>query len=118
MAIAVVKILAYVYSWMLLVCCCLTQVLHILICRQRQRAALTLAALLTRAVALEHDNTVGDSCGDESGTVAEAGPARVEVEGDVAEHVAQRAEEERHMPAEPGELEAVEIPSVNQIFPW
>ena len=49
------------------------------------------------------NNTVGCCCCHEGGAIREAGPARVEVESDVGEAVAERAEEERDVSDKPTE---------------
>lgn len=82
--------------------------MHILIANQLKRAALTLTALRTSAVALEDNDTVGDGGGNEGGAVREASPAAGGVEGNVAQAVAQSAEEEGHMSSEPGKLEGLD----------
>lgn len=79
--------------------------MHILVADQLEWAALALTALGASAVALEDDNTVGDGSGEEGGAVREASPAAGRVEGDVAEAIAESAQEESHMSSEPGELE-------------
>jgi hypothetical protein len=86
--------------------CKYTKILHILISRQREWAALSLSALLARAVALEDDDAVSCSSGNKRSAVGELSPTAVGVEGDVAQAVTQRAEQEGHVAAEPGELEA------------
>lgn len=81
----------------------ITKVLHILIPKQLQRGALSLAALGAGAVAFEDDDAVGGGGGDEGGAVAVAGPGAVRVEGDVAQAVAEGAQQERDVADEPGE---------------
>ena len=83
-----------------------TQVLNIFVSEQLQGAALTLPTLCTCTVAFEYDDTVCCCRRDEGGAVAEARPATDGVEGDVAQAVAEGAEQERHMPAEPRELQS------------
>lgn len=82
----------------------LTEILNIFISSQRQRS--TLLATSTPLASTEcfvDDNAVGSCCGHEGGAIREAGPARVEVEGDVGEAVAERAEEERDVADKPAE---------------
>ena len=83
-----------------------TQVLHILIPSNSHRAALSLPTLGTGPVALKHNDPVSGSGCDESSAVGEASPAAGGVEGDVAQTVAEGAEQEGDMAAEPGELQA------------
>ena len=83
-----------------------TQILHVLIPSQLQRGAMPLPTLRTCTVAFEDHDAVGGGGGDKGGAVAVAGPAAGRVEGDVAQAVAEGADEEGDMPAEPGELEA------------
>lgn len=86
---------------------CLTQILHILVGDQGERASLTLPALSTRAVAFEDDDAIGGSGGDESSAVAELCPTAVVAEGDVAQGVAERAQEQSNMADEPCELQGL-----------
>lgn len=85
----------------------LTEILHVLVSRQLERAALTLTTLCTSTVSLEHDYAIGNCCGHKGSAVGESSPAAVEVEGKVAEGVAESAQEESDMAAEPGELESL-----------
>lgn len=87
---------------------CHSEILNIFISSQRQRS--TLLATSTPLASTEcfvDDNAVGSCCGHEGGAIREAGPARVEVEGDVGEAVAERAEEERDVADKPAELKGL-----------
>ena len=89
-----------------------TQILDVLIPEKRQRAALAFPTLSARTVALEDHDSVGCSGRDEGGAVAVACPAAGSVEGDVAQAVAESAEEERHMSTEPCELQTTQRVSI------
>lgn len=85
----------------------LTKVLHILVGDELERAALALTALGASTVAFEDHDAVSDGSGKESGAVGETGPAAGGVEGDVAQAVAQGAEQQGHVAGEPRELESL-----------
>ncbi len=79
-----------------------TEILNIFISSQSQRSTLlTTCTSLASAECFVDDNTVGSCCCHEGGAIREAGPARVEVESDVGEAIAERAEEERDVADEP-----------------
>ena len=81
-----------------------TEILNIFISSQSQRPTLlTTCTPLAGAEGFVDDYTVGCCCGHEGGAIRETGPARVEIECDVGETVAERAEEERHVADEPAE---------------
>ena len=82
----------------------LTEILNIFISGQSQRPTLLATCTpLAGAECFVDDYTVGCSCCHEGGAIREAGPARVEVESDVGEAVAERAEEEHDVADEPAE---------------
>lgn len=58
---------------------------------------------LASAECFVDDDTVGSCCCHEGGAIREAGPARVEVESDVGEAIAERTEEERDVADKPAE---------------
>ena len=92
-------------------CVCLagcTEILNVFIASNAQGTALALPALGAGAVAFEDHDAVGGGGGDEGGAVAVAGPCRAGVEGDVAQAVAEGAEQEGDVAAEPGELQSAE----------
>lgn len=81
-----------------------TQILHVLILHHLENASLLALSDLC-PVRLAHHNTVRHSSGDKRSAIAELGPARVEVECDVAQAVAESAEEEGKVADEPRELQ-------------
>lgn len=81
-----------------------TQILHILVGGQREDAAL-LSCPHAGAVRLVDDNAVCDAGREEGDAVGEASPSRVVVEGDVAQAVPQRSEQQRNVSREPRELQ-------------
>ena len=81
-----------------------TKILNIFIPSQSQWPTLLATCTpLASAECLVDDNTIGSRCSHESGAIREAGPARVEVESDVGETVAEGAEEERDVSDKPAE---------------
>ena len=81
-----------------------TEILNIFISSQSQWSTLLATCTpLASAECFVDDNTVGCCCCHEGGAIREAGPARVEVESDVGEAIAERAEEERDVADEPAE---------------
>ena len=81
-----------------------TEILNIFISSQSQRSTLLATCTpLASAECFVDDNTVGCCCCHEGGAIRETGPARVEVESDVGEAIAERAEEERDVSNEPAE---------------
>ena len=95
----------------LLYCCCrlasgaiLTEILNIFIPSQSQRSTLLATCTpLASAECFVDYYTVGSCCCHEGCAIREAGPARVEVESDVGEAVAERAEEEHDVSDKPAE---------------
>lgn len=83
----------------------LTKVLHILVGHQSDWALRCLSTLRTGTVSLKDHNAVRRSGCDEGGSVAELSPAAVVLEEDVAQAIAERGQEERHMSDEPCELQ-------------
>ena len=92
-------------------CCCrlasdaiLTEILNIFISSQSQRSTmLATCTPLASAECFVDDYTVGCCCCHKGCAIREAGPARVEVESDVGEAVAERAEEKHDVSDEPAE---------------
>ena len=81
-----------------------TEVLNILISSQSQWSTLLATCTpLASAECFVDDNTVGCCCCHEGCAIRETGPARVEVESDVGETIAEGAEEERDVSDEPAE---------------
>ena len=79
-----------------------TEILNIFISSQSQRPTLlTTCTPLTSAECFVDDDTVGSCCCHEGGAIREAGPARVKVESDVGEAIAEGAEKERDVSNEP-----------------
>lgn len=79
-----------------------TEILNILISSQSQGTTLlATCTALASAESFVDDNAVGCSCCHEGCAIREAGPARVEVESDVGEAIAEGAEEERDVSDEP-----------------
>ena len=89
--------------------CVRTEILHILITSNGHCTALSLSTFGAGAVALEDHDAVGGGRCDEGSAVAVAGPCRRRVEGDVAQGVAEGAEQEGDVAAEPGELQSAAI---------
>jgi hypothetical protein len=83
-----------------------TQVLNILISRERHRAD-RLSGLLASAEALVDDDSVGDGGRDEGGTVSKLCPSRRELEEGGAQAVSQSTQEQGDMAGEPGELKGL-----------
>ena len=82
----------------------LTEILNIFISSKSQGPTLLATCTpLAGAECFVDDDTVGCCCCHEGGAIREAGPARVEVESDVGEAVAERAEEERDVADKPAE---------------
>lgn len=83
----------------------LTKILHILVGHQSDWALRCLSTLLTGTVSLKDNNAVCRSRRNESGSVAELGPAAVVSEHDVAEAIAEGGQEQSHMTHKPCELQ-------------
>lgn len=84
-----------------------TQVLNIFVTNNGKGAALCFARSLTRAEALEDDDSIGGSSRNKGGAVRVACPTGVVVHGDVGEGVAEGAKEQSDMTDEPGKLEGL-----------
>lgn len=95
-----------------------TEILHILIPDDSHWAALTLPAFGTSTVTLKHHDAVGSSRSDKGSAVAVAGPSGGRVEGDVAQAVAECAEQEGDMAAEPCELQSADTIIVSIASAW
>ena len=87
----------------------LTKILHVLVANDGQWAPLTFSTLGTGSVSLKDHDAVRSGCSDKCSAVAEAGPPGGRVEGDVAQAVAECAEQEGDMAAEPCELQSADI---------
>lgn len=76
--------------------------MNILISSQSQWSTLLATCTpLAGAEGFVDDNAVGSCCSHEGGAIREAGPARVEIESDVGEAIAEGTEEESDVPNKP-----------------